>query len=74
MGITLSGHQLKALLDFCNPDGENDKDQLDTEVSIEYVKDGHSGTGYYFYITDYPEEGSLILPDEFGNYDDYTES
>lgn len=63
MSITLNGYQLKELLDFTNPDGEDDKDQLETELTIMYAEDGHSGAGYYFYMTDYPEEGSIKLPD-----------
>lgn len=68
MSITLSGHQLKVLLEFANPDGESDLEQLETELTIKYFEDGHSGPGYYFCMTEYPEEGSMILPDIFGNY------
>lgn len=63
MSITLNGYQLKELLDFANPDGDSEKDQLETELTIVYLKDGHSGEGYYFYMTEYPEEGSMKLPD-----------
>ncbi len=40
MSITLSGHQLKSLLEFVNPDGEKDLDQLDTELTIKFFEDG----------------------------------
>ncbi|ATP86506.1 hypothetical protein A388_01290 [Acinetobacter baumannii] len=36
MSITLNGHQLKSLLEFVNPDGENDLDQLETELTIKF--------------------------------------
>ena len=38
MSITLSGHQLKSLLEFVNPDGEKDLDQLDNELTIKFLK------------------------------------
>lgn len=63
MSITLSGHQLKELLNFVNPDGENDLDQLETELTIKFFEDGHSGKGYYFWMTEYPEEGAMLIPD-----------
>ena len=40
MSITLNGHQLKSLLEFVNPDGENDLDQLETELTIKFFEDG----------------------------------
>ncbi|EXG29981.1 hypothetical protein HHL03_19035 [Acinetobacter pittii] len=61
MSITLNGHQLKSLLDFVNPDGEKDLEQLETELTIKFFEDGHSGKGYYFWMTEYPEEGSMLL-------------
>ncbi|MDX7901839.1 hypothetical protein SJZ78_03060 [Acinetobacter baumannii] len=61
MSITLNGHQLKSLLEFVNPDGENDLDQLETELTIKFFEDGHSGKGYYFLMTEYPEEGCMFL-------------
>lgn len=63
MSITLSGHQLKNLLEFANPDGDNDLDQLETELTIAFLEDGHSGRGYYFWMTEYPEEGCMFLDD-----------
>lgn len=61
MSIILNGHQLKGLLDFVNPDGEKDLDQLETELTISFFEDGHSGKGYYFWMTEYPEEGAMKL-------------
>ncbi|KQE15656.1 hypothetical protein APC42_13240 [Acinetobacter pittii] len=66
MSITLNGHQLKSLLDFVNPDGEKDLDQLETELTIEFFEEGHSGKGYYFWMTEYPEEGAMKLETESG--------
>ncbi|HDX5879960.1 hypothetical protein [Acinetobacter baumannii] len=66
MSITLNGHQLKSLLEFVNPDGENDLDQLETELTIKFFEDGHSGKDYYFWMTEYPEEGSMLLDVESG--------
>ena len=63
MSITLNGYQLKELLNFANPDGDKEREQLETELTIMHVEDGHSGAGYYFYMTEYPEEGSMKLPD-----------
>ncbi|ENW92776.1 hypothetical protein F904_02719 [Acinetobacter dispersus] len=63
MSITLSGHQLKSLLEFANPDGDNDLDQLETELTISFLEDGHSGKGYYVWMTEYPEEGCMFLDD-----------
>ncbi|WP_335952384.1 hypothetical protein [Acinetobacter pittii] len=63
---TLSGHQLKSLLEFVNPDGEKDLDQLDTELTIKFFEDGHSGKGYYFWMTEYPDEGAMKLDIESG--------
>ncbi|WP_151748981.1 hypothetical protein [Acinetobacter oleivorans] len=62
----LNGHQLKSLLEFVNPDGENDLDQLETELTIKFFEDGHSGKGYYFWMTEYPEEGAMKLDIESG--------
>lgn len=61
MSITLNGHQLKSLLDFVNPDGEKDLEQLETELTISFFEYGHSGKGYYFWMTEYPEEGAMKL-------------
>lgn len=63
MSITLNGHQLKSLLEFAAPDAESEPEQLQTELSIAFLEDGHSGKGYYFWITEYPEEGCMFLND-----------
>jgi hypothetical protein len=59
--ITISGYALRAALEFVAPD--TDADQLEAEVSIQYGEAGHSGAGYYCCLTEYPEEGSILLPD-----------
>ncbi|WP_337081310.1 hypothetical protein [Acinetobacter pittii] len=66
MSITLNGHQLRSLLNFVNPDGEKDLEQLETELTIAFFDDGHSGKGYYFWMTEYPEEGAMKLENESG--------
>jgi len=71
-GVILSCQQLKEALEFGAPDlfsetkgQEGDLEfQLETEMSIEFMKDGHSGSGYYCWYLDLPEEGSIILGEE----------
>lgn len=71
-GAILSCKQLKEALEFGAPDlfsetkgQDGDLEfQLETEMSIEFIKDGHSGSGYYCWYYDLPEEGSIILGDE----------
>ncbi|AUX84897.1 hypothetical protein C3F34_01620 [Acinetobacter sp. ACNIH2] len=71
-GVILSCQQLKEALEFGAPDlfsetkgHESDLEfQLETEMSIEFMKDGHSGSGYYCWYYDLPEEGSIILGEE----------
>ena len=60
--VILNGYQLKAALEFSAPDLA--ADELETEVSIQWGDAGHSGAGYYACITDYPEEGSILLSDK----------
>lgn len=63
--FTLNGLQLRDALAFINPDGSNDPDQLETELSFAYLPDGaireESGKcekpGMYCWLTEYPEEG-----------------
>jgi hypothetical protein len=47
--VTLSGHQLREAMDFINPDGEGDPDQLDDELTFGIVQhkddDGKESTG-----------------------------
>lgn len=61
--VTLTGAQLLRALDFIAPDRETDPQQLENEVSISHGE-GHSGTGYYAYLTDYPDEGAVLLDAE----------
>lgn len=39
----------------------------DTDMTVEFVRDGHSGTGFYCWCTEYPEDGSTFIgaPSEF---------
>lgn len=70
--VVLTCNQLKEALEFGAPDlfsetqgQESDLEfQLETEMSIEYTKDGHSGSGYYCWYFDLPEEGSILLGTE----------
>ena len=70
--INLNCNQLKQALDFGAPDLfsetkglEGDLEfQLETEMSIEFIKDGHSGSGFYCWYSDLPEEGSILLTEE----------
>lgn len=57
--VTLNGYQLKEALEFIAPDGE--AEQLEADVTIEWGDDGHAGKGYYASITEYPDEGSILL-------------
>jgi len=70
--IYLNCNQLKQALNFGAPDLfsetkglEGDLEfQLETEMSIEFIKDGHSGPGFYCWYSDLPEEGSILLTEE----------
>lgn len=57
--ITLTGGQLKQALEFLAPDGT--PEQLLSDVTIDWIQDGHSGPGYYAHLTEEPGEGSIIL-------------
>jgi hypothetical protein len=65
VSITLSAAQLREVLDFINPDGEQDAAQMEDEVSIEYFEARTSDdgefipAGYFAWVTEYPEEGSI---------------
>jgi len=65
-GFRLNGYQLKAALKFIVPDEEaeplDEADLLETEITILWSENGHSGTGFYCCVTEYPEEGSILLP------------
>lgn len=67
--VTLNCNQLKQALEFGAPDLFSETKgqyadlefQLETEMPIEHIKDGHSGDGYYCWYTDLPEEWSILL-------------
>ncbi len=61
--VTLNGSQLLQALDFIAPDRDTDPTQLEGDVSILY-RAGHAGSGYYCYLTDYPDEGAIMLDAE----------
>ena len=67
--IQLNAHQLRNALDFVNPDGANDPDQLESVLCIQWRKetviDGeHYPAGYCAWSEEYPEEGSILLDDK----------
>ena len=70
-GITLTCESLLEAFQYGAPDysfedeelTEDIKNQLSTEMTILWWENGHSGTGYYAYYTEYPEEGSIKLGD-----------
>ena len=70
--VYLNCNQLKQALEFGAPDlfQENQGDQenidfqLETEMAIEFITNGHSGSGYYCWYSDLPEEGSILLTEE----------
>lgn len=65
-GLDINGYQIKRLLDFVDNEDES-------EVTLQYVDherpDGNSNDGeimpkgLYAWYTDYPEEGSMWLPE-----------
>lgn len=65
--ITLTGAQIRNLLELVNPDGDDDEDQLETEATIQWMPErvseegGPMAAGYYAWITEYPEEGVFPL-------------
>ena len=60
--ITLTCAQLREAFMFGAPD-KDDQEQLETEMTITWSEDGHSGKGYYCYYSDLPEEGAIFLDD-----------
>lgn len=69
--FVLSAAQLRDALEFVNPDGPDDADQLETELSFFYRPKAETSTdgdplpsGWYCYITEYPEEGCYGPLDE----------
>lgn len=67
MHITITARQLREALELANPDGPDDEDQLDTEVTITkrdaFVSDDGDPmpAGLYMHYTDCPEEGVTRL-------------
>lgn len=58
--ITLTCAQLREAFMFGAPD-KDDQEQLETEMTIVWSKEGHSGKGYYCYYSELPEEGAIFL-------------
>lgn len=70
--MILNAHMLREALEFCNPDGDEDPDQMNTELTFKQlsaeeaaklVADTEEGypypAGIYCWLTEYPEEGCL---------------
>lgn len=60
--VTLTCAQLREAFMFGAPD-KDDQEQLETEMTITWSENGHSGKGYYCYYSDLPEEGAIFLDD-----------
>ena len=60
--VTLTCAQLREAFMFGAPD-KDDQEQLETEMTISWSENGHSGKGYYCYYSDLPEEGAIFLDD-----------
>lgn len=58
--VTLTCAQLREAFMFGAPD-EDDQEQLETEMTITWSEEGHSGKGYYCYYSELPEEGAIFL-------------
>lgn len=65
--VTLTCSELLEAFQFGAPDGEGDEDQMATEMTIEWLEEGHSGKGYYAYYSELPEEGAIKLGEENDN-------
>lgn len=61
LNITLTCAELKEAFDFGAPDGEKDQFQMETEMTIKWLKEGYDGAGYYCWYADLPEEGCIKL-------------
>jgi len=62
MSVTLTGHNLKAMLDAFAPDGTDE--QLDSEIRIEWLKGGDKygrDDGYYATDIEDPVEAGCIF-------------
>lgn len=72
-GVTLTARQLRNALDFVAPDFDTDEDQRESEVGIAFAPlglcqaDGEppEPAGYRVWLSEYPEEGSALLVDEY---------
>lgn len=60
--VTLTCAQLREAFMLGAPD-KDDQEQLETEMTIIWSENGHSGKGYYCYYSDLPEEGAIFLDD-----------
>jgi len=64
--VTLNGHQLREALEFINPDGDDDEDQRDNELTFGIVQhkddDGNAATGLCCWNDD--SDGVLPLDSE----------
>lgn len=57
--VTLTCAELKEAYDFGSPD--ESQEQMTDLVTIGWHEDGHSGAGYYAYMTECEDEGSIKL-------------
>lgn len=57
--VTLSCAELKEAFDFGAPD--ESQEQMADLVTIGWHENGHSGAGYYAYMTECEDEGSIKL-------------
>lgn len=62
--IYLTCEQLYAAANFGAPN--KDPELLETELTIAWFDEAHSGSGYYVYISEYPEEGAMKLESKEG--------
>jgi len=68
--VTLSAKALREALEFVNPDGPQDADQVEAEVTIFFRDEDGVDTegdplprGLYCYLSEHPEEGCIPLFD-----------
>lgn len=67
MSIKINAYQLRQAAEFAAPDYEREEEQRDTEVCLERMSAGtfHDGeprpAGLYVWLSDYPEEGCMLL-------------
>lgn len=70
MSIIISAKALRAALEFCNPDGPEDSDQMETQVVLFFREEASVSDegiplprGLYCHLAEYPEEGCIPLFD-----------